>query len=38
MDRLERIEAEDKEEAARAPDRFDVPSDILEVPTFLRRR
>jgi cell division protein FtsZ len=38
MDRLERLEAEDQEEAARPAEGFDVPSDILEVPSFLRRR
>jgi cell division protein FtsZ len=38
MDRLERIEAEEQEEATRTPEAFDVPSDILEVPSFLRRR
>ena len=38
MDRLERMENEDQEQAARPAEGFDVPSDILEVPSFLRPR
>jgi cell division protein FtsZ len=38
IDRLERMEAEEQEEATRTPEGFDVPSDVLEVPSFLRRR
>jgi cell division protein FtsZ len=38
MDRLERMENEGQEQAARPAEGFDVPSDILEVPSFLRPR
>jgi len=38
MDRLERMENEGQEQGARPAEGFDVPSDILEVPSFLRPR
>ncbi|HEV3408296.1 MAG TPA: cell division protein FtsZ [Gaiellaceae bacterium] len=38
MDRLERMENEGQEQPARPAEGFDVPSDILEVPSFLRPR
>ena len=38
IERVERTEAEEQEETARTAEGFDLPSDVLEVPSFLRRR
>jgi cell division protein FtsZ len=38
VERGERTEAEEQEETARTAEGFDLPSDVLEVPSFLRRR